>query len=112
MCQASKVTEDWVVKGCHIHIEGVELVVRPDHKGGVCFKSFFAVNAKNRTAVVEALKLAQENCLIDPEIRKRWVRSLDQGMAFMLSSRGALASLANGRMLEFKFLRLALNRYA
>src|SRR5207249_6707125 len=50
MCQASKVTDDWVVKGCHIHIGAVELVVFPDHRGGVGFKPFFTVTAKNEKA--------------------------------------------------------------
>jgi hypothetical protein len=63
MCQASKVTDDWVVKGCHIHIGAVELIVFPDHKGGLGFKSFFTVTARNHKAVTEAIRMAQEECL-------------------------------------------------
>lgn len=25
LCEPSKLADDWVVKGCHVHIEGVEL---------------------------------------------------------------------------------------
>src|SRR5438046_469476 len=111
MCQASKVTNDWVVKGCHIHIGAVELVVFPDHKGGVGFKPFFTVTAKNQKAVAQALKTAEERCLPDQQTRLRWIRSLNQAIDYMLSFEGEPSTLANGRMLEFKFLILALERY-
>jgi hypothetical protein len=100
MCQASKVTNDWVVKGCHIHIEAVELIIFPDHEGGFGFKPFFAVTARNRRAVADALKVAKEKCLPDPEVRKCWIRSLKQARIFMLDFRGEPSSLANGRMLR------------
>jgi hypothetical protein len=111
MCQASKVTDDWVVKGCHIHIGAVELIVFPDHKGGLGFKPFFTVTARNQRAVTEATRMAQEECLPDPQVRKRWIRSLNQAMSYMLSFDGEPSTLANGRMLEFKFLIIALERY-
>jgi hypothetical protein len=111
MCQASKVTNDWVVKGCHIHIGGIELAVFPDHKGSLNFRPFFKVTPERATAVANALKMAQEECLPNPEIRERWIRSLNQGTTYMLSYVGQLSSRANGRMLEFKFLKIALERY-
>jgi hypothetical protein len=85
--------------------------VFPDHKGGLGFKPFFAVTPQNKKDVTEALKVIQEKCLPDPKVRKLWIRSLDQAMLFMLSFDGEPATLANGRMLEFKFLKLALQRY-
>jgi hypothetical protein len=111
MCQASKVTDDWVVKGCHIHIGAVELVVFPDHKGGVGFKPFFTVTPKNEKAVAKALKTAEEECLRDTQVRTHWIRSLNQAMSYMFSFDGEPSPLANGRMLEFKFLIIALERY-
>jgi hypothetical protein len=44
-------------------------------------------------------------------VRKRWIRSLDQAMTYMLSFDGEPSTLANGRMLEFRFLIIALERY-
>lgn len=111
MCQASTVTDDWVVKGCHIHVGPIELVVFPDHRGGVGFKSFFRVTSRNSDAVNQALKIAEEECLTDEQVRNRWIRSLNQAIRYMLSFDGEPSELANGRMLEFKFLILALNRY-
>lgn len=111
MCQASKVTGDWVVKGCHIHIGPVELVIFPDHLGSVVFRPFFAVTKKNQKAVAQALKTAREECLPHADVRKRWIRSLNQAINCMLSFEGEPSSLANGRMLEFRFLIIALERY-
>jgi hypothetical protein len=111
MCQASRVSNDWVVKGCHIHIGAVELSVFPDDKGGVGFKPFFAVRPKDQQSVTRALRMASEECLPDPKVRERWIRSLNQATAYMLSFDGEPKALANGRMLEFKFLKIALERY-
>jgi hypothetical protein len=111
MCQASKVTNDWVVKGCHIHIGRVELRVFPNHLGGLGFGPFFAVTTENKHRVAAAIKTATEECLEDPQVRARWIRSLRQGIRRMLSFDGEPSSLAKGRMLEFKFLILALERH-
>jgi hypothetical protein len=111
MCQASKVTNDWVVKGCHIHIGPTELRVFPDHLGRVGFGPFFAVTTRNKQQVAAAIKTATEVCLEDPQVRARWIRSLRQGIRCMLSFDGEPATRANGRMLEFKFLILALERH-
>jgi|1186.fasta_scaffold761735_2 hypothetical protein len=111
MCDPSKVAEDWVVKGCHIKIEGVELAVRPDHHGGVCFQSVFKVTPKTQEAVARARTIAREECLRDLAMRKRWIRSLKQAMIYMLSVEGAFFDLARGRMAEVNFLIFALERY-
>ncbi len=111
MCQASIVADDWVVKGCHIHIGATELVVYPNHLGGVNFKPFFTVKQSNKHVVGAALKTAREQCINDPDVRKSWIRSLKQAIRCMLSFDGELKKLANGRMLEFKFLIVALERY-
>ena len=30
MCRISPISDDWVVKGCHLHVGKVEVVLRPD----------------------------------------------------------------------------------
>lgn len=109
MCHTSTVTDDWVTKGCHIHIGSVELVIAPDHQQGVVFKSFFSgtPDAEARRAI----KIARENCLADEAVRKKWIRDIGHAVSYMLSFEGEPRRLANGRMLEFKFLILALERY-
>jgi hypothetical protein len=109
MCLPSVVTNDWVVKGCHIHVGAVELRVAPDHKGSVIFLPVFS-----STSIVplgKAIKIAKQRCLPDVNVRDRWKRSLRQATRFMLGYRGILSTKANGRMFEFKLLIIALDRY-
>jgi hypothetical protein len=109
MCRPSVVTEDWVKKGCHIHVNGVELVVRPNHLGGVVFRPWFTMTPSVRAAA--AIKTAREICLPDKDMRRRWIRDIEHAALYILGYGGSLQSLANGRLLEFKFLVLALERY-
>src|SRR4051812_9803922 len=106
MCLPSHVAPDWVEKGCHIHIGHVELRVYPDHDGSVGFAPFFSTPLATANG---AIKIAREVCLPDPEVRKRWVRSLRAATAYMLGVTGSPREKALGRMAEFKFLEVALN---
>jgi len=110
MCQPSIVSEDWIIKGCHIHVDGVELVVFPDHRGQVGFRPFFATTPFDQAR--QAIKTAYETCLPDPEVRERWINRLNAARLLMLGYSGVLYSLANGRMAEFKFLRIAVERWS
>jgi hypothetical protein len=109
MCESSKVADDWVTKGFHIHVDGVELNVYTDHRGRIDFRSFFSLTPAAR--VEQAIRTVYERCLPDPAIRGRWIQRLKMASVFMLTYQGALESLANGRMLEFKFLRIAIERW-
>lgn len=113
MCKASIVADDWVVKGCHIHIDGVELGVAPNHLGGITFKPIFQANTDGKKRRLrEALRTAYDVCLADEKVRDQWIRGLRQGILFLQSYIGEPSHLANGRQLEFKFLILALERYS
>lgn len=109
MCEPSKVTDDWVTKGCHIHVDGVELNIYTNNTGGIDFRPVFSSTAPHR--LNRAMKIAYEECLPDPFMRKRWIQRLEMARVFMLSYPGELHSLANGRMLEFKFIRIAIARW-
>jgi hypothetical protein len=109
MCEPSKVTDDWVTKGCHIHVNGVELNVYTNYSGRIDFRAVFTSTHEER--VKEAIKAAFDDCLADPDVRRRWIRRLEMGRIFMLDYRGELHRLANGRMLEFKFIRIAIERW-
>src|ERR1700687_1350798 len=98
MCRPSTVTDDWVVKGCHIHVDAVELAVRPTHvatyRDGFVFKKIF------RSTSVEAFQVAvrksREECLTDAQVRASWRRALKRGLAFVRSFSAEPADLANG----------------
>ena len=109
MCRQSVVADDWVVKGFHIHVSGVELVIRPDHKGKLMFKRFFS--STNVAVEAGAVRIAREECLPDLQVRRGWLQALESATLYMLDYAGELESRANGRMVEFKFLRIALERY-
>jgi len=107
MCRPSKISEDWIVKGFHIHIDGIELAVHPDHQGGVTFKKVFAstTDAQEKLAVRRA-----EECLQDVEERRRWYRDVERARRYLCRDAGALTELALGRGAEFTFLLAALRR--
>ena len=109
MCDASTVTDDWVTKGCHIHVDGVELNVFTNHRGEVQFRAVFASTPAH--LLNRAIKTAIEVCLPDKTVRKKWIKRLEMARVFMLGFEGEPARIANGRMLEFKFLRIAIERW-
>lgn len=109
MCEPSKVADDWVIKGCHIHVAGIELQMLTDHHGELFFRPVFSSSPTERVAV--ALREVREHCLPDPAVRKQWLLKLQMAQTFMLDYTGAWASLANGRMLEFKMMRIAIERW-
>jgi hypothetical protein len=107
MCAPSVVADDWIEKGCHIHVNGIELCVRPDHQGRITFKSFFAVP---QDVADGAIRTAIDDCLPDQRVRRQWIRSIDRAMVHLYSQSGRLRALALGRMAELHFLRTALRR--
>jgi hypothetical protein len=109
MCQASAVASDWLTKGCHVHVDGVELAVRPDHQRGVVFRAVFSSTPEK--TVDAAIKRAIRDCLSNADVRHRWIRHIEGAMTNMLSDDSALRELARGRLREFNFLRIALLRY-
>jgi len=107
MCEPSKVGEDWVTKGFHINVKGVELAVYTDHLAQVRFRAVFSFTPSK--AVQKAIKIAEEKCLPNPRVRKRWIQRLQMARLLMMNYPNNTS--ANGRMLEFKFLRIAIERW-
>lgn len=111
MCEPSKMAEDWVIKGCHIHVNGVELAVVSDHQARVAFRPVFSATTDAQAKA--AIKIATEKCLADADTRSAWVARLEMARIYMLEypAGHSLARLANGRMFEFKMLRLAIQKW-
>ena len=109
MCRASTVTDDWVVKGCHIHVDGIELGVcpthSPDYLDGILFKKIF--RSTPDAAFHAAAKKAREQCLGNAMIRGRWRLALERGIQYVRTFEGEPAEKANGR--QYEFLRLLWN---
>jgi hypothetical protein len=109
MCEPSIVADDWITKGCHIYVGGIELAVFPDHRGHIGFRPVFSSDSNAKGAA--AVKLAHEQCLSDSKVRMRWISHLEGARIQMLACTSILSDLARGRMAEFNFLRVALERW-
>ena len=107
MCRVSKISFDWMVKGFHLHVYGVELVMRPDHLGGVVFRKFFSTTSDAKAQ--PAIKRAEE-LLGDLSWRQYFFRELERGRAFMNGQIPIHGDLPRGRALEFTFLMAAIEK--
>jgi hypothetical protein len=110
MCAPSVVADDWITKGCHIKVNGIELAVRPDHRGSIVFQSVFSTPSS--AAVNEAIRTALRDCLPDPDVRRAWIRKVEGAMVHLISESGDLREKALGRLAELNFLMVALKRFA
>src|SRR5207302_9297037 len=96
--------------GFHLHVENVELAVRPGHvKGMVVLASCFS--SASRRDVEAAARIIRERCLADRDVRIRWCRTIDRAIGYLEGYVGELETLANGRKAELTFLKHALLAY-
>ena len=111
LCRASVIADDWVVKGFHIEIDGIELAMRPAHQTGViALRSVFSsVSSDNLNAA--ANKLIRQ-CLENPGVRDRWCDVIDKAIGYLRGYYGEVSDLAIGRQAELIFLRHAIRKYS
>jgi hypothetical protein len=100
--------EDWVVKGCHLHVGELELGVRPDHRGGIVLRPIFSSADQRDLDAAIRLVMAQ---LDDPTWRGKLGEAVERAMAFLMGIEGVLRPLARGRLRELKMLSVALERW-
>jgi hypothetical protein len=108
VCRISPVSEDWAVKGCHLHVHGIGVALRPDHLGGVVCRKVFA-STPDRT-VEAATKLVFEQ-LADPRWRRKLIETVERVMEFLSGLEGLKKDVARGRLRELSMLVLALERH-
>jgi hypothetical protein len=107
MWRISRVSEDWVVKGFHLHYQDVEVAMRPDHRGSIVFTKVFASTSDQEAhaAIASANELLE-----DPQWRRRFRETIERAMQFLRGVEGRHRSLARGRLCEFHFLTIALEK--
>ena len=107
MCRISSIADDWVTKGCHIHVGEVELAMRPDHTGGIVFKKVY-----ESTSDVDSVRAAKQamQLLNDIRRRRRFHGILLRARTFLQGQTGRLAELAIARSGELTFLIHALRK--
>jgi hypothetical protein len=108
MCRISPVGDDWVKKGCHVHVGGVELALRPDHLGGIVFRSLFASTLEWE---LDAAARLVSGLLDDPVWRKHLEEAIERAMIHLMGVRGPMYELARGRLFELRKLHRALERW-
>lgn len=110
MCRPSPISDDWIIKGFHLHVDDIELAVRPGHASGlIVFASVFSrVDAR---LVDAAVSLVQTKCVQNPSVRRQWCTTIDRAIGYLDGCTGELADLANGRKAELTFLKHALLVY-
>ena len=110
MCRPSVISQDWIVKGFHLHVGPVEVAVRPGHRPGlIVLESCFSAAASRD--VDAAIRAVRAQCLDEPAVRVAWQRTIDRAVQYLGGQRGDLADLANGRKAELVFLWHALAVY-
>jgi len=111
ICRPSTIYDDWVLKGFHVHVEGIELAVRPGHKKGmIVLKRVFRSDSWDE--IDAASQLLTRDCLSSKIVRDRWIATLGRAMKYLDGYTGDLPELANGRKYEFRRLQKALLAYA
>src|SRR6185503_19545535 len=98
MCDPSVVADDWITKGFHLTIDGVELAVRPDHLGGVVFRRVFASTSPDMMR--DAIRAAVRDCLEDEDVRSQWINRINSAMLHLDANTSVLRQLAKGRLAE------------
>jgi len=93
----SAVAPDWATKGAHIHIDGIELAVRPSQGGGIVFTSVFS--GQRAQAVDAAIGIATR-ALGDIGFRQRLFNACSRALQIVDGGKGA----------ELRFLMRALEK--
>ena len=107
--------DDIVQKGLHFYAPGgVELSVRPDHKGGITFTNAIP-NEKGSLKVTKAIALAKERFENDMKFRNDILNKANEGVRSVLAhaktETGTLRNLANGRSRELRDIGRNVQRY-
>jgi hypothetical protein len=113
MCEPAKGTHDLVTKGFHVHIfvnqVMVELNLFTDKNANICFRR---VHSSTSDELVDyAIEIAFEKCLADAKVREKWIKRLNGSLPLLNDYPGVFKSKAHGRMAEFTFIRVAIERW-
>lgn len=95
--QVSKIAPDWAIKGFHVHVDGVELALRPGQGGSIVIKPVFS---STPTSVFNAVAGKMRNALGDLAARQHLYREAIRARDY-LRSLGAEQALAKAGELNF-----------
>jgi hypothetical protein len=107
MCRISPIHDDWVKKGCHIHVGRIEVALRPNHRGRIVCRKVFA--ATSEETIKAASKRVAES-LEDPKWRRKLRNRLVAAMDYLLKVEGDPRPRARSRLAELHRLIIAIDR--
>jgi hypothetical protein len=99
----SKIAPDYVAKGVHIHVDGVELKVLPGAGGTVVFKPVF----RSQEAIAGSAIGEARRALADPSFRRELLATATRATEYLRQS-GLPGAVAKSG--ETNFLRIALEK--
>lgn len=108
MFEISTIADDYVVKGLHVRLQGIELAVHPDHRGAIVFRRVFASTPEKDADA--AIREANDLLRKEPQATQQLFDAAVRAREFLRGYTGALADLANGRAAEITFIMHALKR--
>jgi hypothetical protein len=106
-CRISFIDEDWVTKGCHVHVGYVEVALRPDHQRGIVCRKVHSTTADWE---LDAASREVVKALQDPKWRRKLKETLERAMTFLQSVEGQNRDKARGKLRELRMLLVALQR--
>lgn len=108
--EISKISPDWASKGAHVKIHGIEIALKPDHKGGIALKSVFSKDSNTRKFSHAVKKL--ENSLKKTKNRKIIHKEVVKAIDYLkgMDRKTREGKLAEKKMAELHFLRVALEK--
>jgi hypothetical protein len=80
--KVSKIAPDWAIKGFHVHIDGVELALRPGYGGSIVIKRFFG---STPAAAFHAAAAKMQNALGDLAARQHLYREAIRARDYLRS---------------------------
>lgn len=100
----SPIADDWITKGAHIKVDGVELKLLPGKDGEMVIKSVFSSTPEAQ--VQEATKKTQE-ALTDPAFRERLTKTVGRAVKHFGKHAAQAARAKSG---ELRFLLIILRK--
>jgi hypothetical protein len=105
----STVTDDWVSKGCHVHVGRTEVALRPSHEGLIVYRGIFSWTEPDE--VEAAGRLIHERLMSrDAEFQEQLKKAIDRAMTFFTGVEGDFKRIARGRLYEMRRLQQILER--
>jgi hypothetical protein len=102
--KTSKIAPDWATKGFHVHVDGVELALRPGNEGSIIIKPVFSSTS---TPAFHAAAGEMRNALSDVAARQQLYREAVRGRDYLRAFGSEQAAAKAG---ELTFLIHALEK--